>query len=323
VVISSIARITRRRIGSLPKTVETVESLLQLYRRKRMSRMRKSTEATYTGYISRHLIPNFGSTKLHGLTEESIFDYASRELKKGTSLSAVRGRLLCLQGAYNWYWDLRDLSSRNPSRFIKRALRDARDRVGDCSRQGRRPFSKEEGALLLDCAQRSGAYDLVAVAFGTGLRRGEIFGMEWDGIDWFRGEYMPRVQRGPHGIQRLKAERKASDRARLSPKVLEVLRLRLQSRDDSKEGASRWVFPDPPWKLARLLEQSLRLARREGLDPSLTLHCARHRWASAALEAGYSLEEVRAQGGWGSAAFVASRYLHTVREKELADFADV
>ena len=134
-------------------------------------------------------------------------------------------------------------------------------------------------------------YALMHVAFGTGLRRGELAGLQWCDIDFAAGKLsvIRQRKRAPNGWVITPLKSKASRRRIAVPaNTLEVLDEYRQQQQDlsanlSKEWAdSGWVFCSPrvlPYHPDYFSQRFPILMKAAGY-PGFTLHMARHAHAT-------------------------------------------
>lgn len=146
--------------------------------------------------------------------------------------------------------------------------------------------------------------DMVRVAVGTGLRRGNITGLTWDRVDLkARTVYVPPSEaKGKRGFV-----------VPLNDEVVAVLK-----RWRGKHETNVFVFRRKPvYQVAtRAWREAVKALGMEGLR----FHDLRHTWASWQAQAGTPAYALRELGGWATDAMVR-RYAH-LGAVDLAGFAD-
>lgn len=155
---------------------------------------------------------------------------------------------------------------------------------------------------------------LIAVGAGTGLRQGELFGMQVADVDFLRGAVKVdrQVQPGPGGaVEPCPLKNRASYRTvPVGKVVIEALAAHLAAfpargtefvfRDEGGQLLSRTVFNGRVWRPARDVAQL----------PSVTCHDLRHFYASALIRAGLNPKVVASRLGHANAAMTLNVYAH-------------
>lgn len=166
----------------------------------------------------------------------------------------------------------------------------------------------------------------------TGMRRGEVLGLEWRHVDLERGHFSVVRTRVTVGNDVVSSEPKtARSRRRVALDVQTVLLLRdwrrrqLEERLLCGEGwkDSGLVFtradgsPLHPDSVSGLFERSV----TEAHLPRIRLHDLRHTWATLALQQGVALKVVSERLGHSSIAITADTYQHVTEgmDREAAE----
>ncbi len=223
----------------------------------------------------KHLEPRFGKKRLDAISGLDV-ERIKLELKKGTSKqgkpyspATIKHQLVLLNRLYNLArkWGLYD--GKNPI-----------DQVDVPRLDNRRTefLSEEEAVRLLKVLEEwpcreSAAF--VKFTLLTGLRRGELFKLTWDDVDFERGMVTLREPKGGK-----------TQTIPVSPDALNVLReLEVTSNFvfPGKDGAQRTDFKGP-W---------LRIRKAAGLPDNFRFHGLRHHFASTLVSAGYDLHLVQ------------------------------
>lgn len=133
----------------------------------------KSSEQRTKKYIlSASLVPFFGKMPVKQITSRHIEQYKAHLTKEGVTKKTVNNRLTvfnkCMSMAYEWM----DLKGAPPKVVWLKSPPPNTDYL-----------SPDECALLL--AHSEGvAHELILTALRTGMRQGELRGLQWSSIDW-------------------------------------------------------------------------------------------------------------------------------------------
>jgi integrase len=226
-------------------------------------------------HYHKHLKPRFGEKPFGSISSFDV-EKMKLELKKGTSKqgkpysqATIKHQLVLLKRLYNLAkrWGLYE--GANPMDRVE---------VPKLDNQKTEFLTNEELSRLLDILENWPRKDTVAFikfALFTGLRRGELFKLTWDDVDFERGMVTLREPKGGK-----------TQTIPVSPPALAVLK--------SLEVTSSFVFPGKnrqqrtdfkgPW---------LRIRKAAGLPENFRFHGLRHHFASTLVSAGYDLLVVK------------------------------
>jgi integrase len=185
-------------------------------------------------------------------------------------------------------------------------------------------LSEDEAAALLEASKehkRSDALDwyvMMLVGLRTGLRIGELRGLQWGDIDWDRA--LVNVRRTDPGRPNLDVNSPKGNRPRLVPLTPDAKSALLAwYRDAERRKAQHWVFPGvSSWQgKARYTTRGEsncstamgRIAKAAGLDEEVTFHTLRHTYASWLVMRGLPLSAIQELLGHASIR-QTERYAH-------------
>lgn len=260
----------------------------------------KMQEARMKKYRLRSsLIPAFGKLPIEKIASYDIERYKAAMLKTGVSKKTINNNLAvlgaCLRKAYEWL----QLQGQPPKVPLFK-----------CPPPPIKYLSPDECQLLLSHAEGT-TYEMILTALRTGMRQGEIRGLQWSSIDWESGMLMVRhsLNDRTHELETPKSHKER--RIPIDIDVLEILHQRKRP--------TGYVFLDPkerPFDSKRLLK-CLEIVREKAKMRPFTWHALRHTFASHLTMKGASLASVQALLGH-STINMTMRYAH-VAESSLRD----
>jgi integrase len=290
----------------------TLERFLALWLPGRQPALRPRTWQGYESIIRTRLLPEVGRVRLDQLTPAILQAAYARLLGRGLSPKSVLNahRLLhrALADAVRW-----GLLARNPCDLVD-PPRVPRPVV--------RALDADGVARLLAACAGDDLGPLITVAVLTGLRLGELLGLQWDDVDLERGELrvLRAVQRvRGRGLVVVPPKTAASRRlVPLPPQAVAALRTQRRQQAAARlaagpawaEGA--WVFTSAlgrPLDPSEVTRRFQRLLQAAGL-PRLRFHDLRHTTATVLLGAGVHPKVVASLLGHSTIQVTLDTYSH-------------
>jgi integrase len=291
-------------------------------------KLRPVTLDSYEMLIRRYLKPALGHMPLRDLRPEPLQHFYNASREQGCSSRTVRYCHTILHGALAQA-EKNQLVTRNVSTLTERPRKE---------RQEMQTLTLEQvatGLLPILAADRLGA--AIFLAFGTGLRRGELLALRWQDIDVSAGilhvrQTLVRVRnhgaKGNEEKTRLVFhEPKTATSRRTVPlpdgcltalkrhkacQAEEKLLLGQVYQDHGLVFCGPRGTPLDPSEFTRHFHQVL----QQGGLPSIRLHDARHTFATLLLELGESPKTVQTMLGHSSIAITLDIYSHVSLELE-------
>ena len=313
-----VARTIRQRLveGDLgllksePDDREKLQRYAERWLENATGHLKASTVRFYRGHLEQHIFPALGSRFGSSIRRADCRDLVTACRCKGLSLPTVRGIARTLSVVLSQAVEDEILPA-NPALRLGKYLRR-----GDEPEAEPDLFTRKEAELLAAVAAECFPqwYSWVLTGLRTGLRAGELLGLQWGDIDW-RGRFL-QVQRGL--VRGLKTTPKNHQRRRvdLSPQ------LRAELRRWRAQQSATWLargHPRPVWVFSSsqgtpLDEANVRKAFNQILDKAglhrRGQHQMRHTFASLLLQAGVPITYVSRQLGHRDSSITLRVYAH-------------
>jgi len=279
--------------------------------------MKDSTRTSYRQHMNNHIIPALGAVKLSELTVPACQKFINDLTRvKGLSPKTVKNVHGVLHHALKQAVRL-DYMRMNPTEACTLPRRE---------KAKIEPLDAPEIKQLLDVLDDDVYSDVLRVDLFTGMREGEILGLQWSCVDFRRGTIRiekqlsrPRVKGEEYRFTSLKNDKPRT--VQPAPFVMEILkRQRRRQAEDRIRAGALWDdcgFPDLVFTsetgkylnytiVLRHLKKSLEAA---GL-PEKRFHDLRHTYAVTSLQAGDDVKTVQENLGHHTAAFTLDQYGH-------------
>jgi integrase len=235
------------------------------------------------------LIPFFGAMRLDEITTDRIEKYKAQQIATGISNKTVNNRLTvlgkCLNCANEWHG--------TPTPKIK-LLKSPPPRTDF--------LTHDECELLLDHAEGD-LSTMILLALRTGMRQGEIRGLQWSSINW--QNRIITVRHSWYDYKKALVSPK-SNRERHIPLDIDVYELLYPKRKNSG-----FVFLSPyrePFTCHRLINDLAAICRKAKLR-KIGWHVLRHTFATSLAMRGAPLPVVQALLGHSTIS-TTMRYAH-------------
>jgi integrase len=256
-----------------------------------------STYRTKTHLLNGHVLPYFGSMKLDQVTAGRIEAFKAQLLGKKLSKKSVNNVLTCLGKLLSLAFDWGELNHVPKIQWLK---------------SGKPDFdflSFEEAETLVSKAEEGRWQTMIVVALNTGLRIGELCGLQWGDIDLKAGRLL--VKRNVHRGELDTPKGGRSREVPLNERVTKALQAW------PKRLGSPWVFPqddgdfmrNPQHAAAVAIGRNAALAGLQSDTRSIGWHTLRHTFASHLTMKGLPLRVLQGYLGHSTIA-MTERYAH-------------
>lgn len=252
----------------------------------------KQQEQRMKQYILRStLIPFFGTLPMGQITTHHVEQYKAEALKQGASKKTVNNRLAvlgkCLNSAYEWL----QLAGVRPKVALLK-----------CPPPQTIYLSAGECELLL--ANVGGVIrEMMVLALRTGMRQGEIRGLQWSSIDWENRSITVRHSLNDRTKSLESPKNNREHHIPMDADVYEML-----SKRKKEVGYVFLAEGKTPFDSQRVIRQLEKVREMTGLR-KFTWHSLRHTFASQLAMKGVPLHVVQALLGH-STIVMTMRYAH-------------
>jgi integrase len=293
--------------------------------------LKHSTYRSYRLIIDQTLIPAFGSKPINKITSRMISDLISQKIKGG-----IKGRI-------------RSTTARNIKNCLSAILRHAVNPDGHLSsnpahnvpipkpedeRQSKEqdPFTWEERTKIENTFKKEYPYyyPLVVCGFRTGLRIGEMIGLQWQDIDFFQKLIL--VQRNITRSKITTPKSRSSRRhVRMTSQLAKILKqhktyMAARTLKQGWKSMPEWLFTNEDGAYLKY-SSFIRLVWNRAMDRSelrrRTPHDMRHTYATLRLSKGDSLAEVSKEMGHSTTEITYRTYYKWLPKESRSDIDEL
>lgn len=281
---------------------------LDVYKKPTVS---QNTYQSYKNTIEKHVVPSIGEIQLQKLRPIHLQSLYAKLCENGMTRTAALAHAVIRQA----------LGQAVEEGLIHKNVADSID--APRWKPGKaRVLSAEEMVRFLEAAADHPLYPAIALEAFTGMRRGEVLGLQWRDIDFDNGvAYVNKALVEVWGKKQLSTP-KTENSARIVPipePILELLKEHRRNQEKAYEVFGWEEMPDfvfttsngtpiQPRNYNRVFQQICKKAGLEGVTP----HTLRHTWATRLLEAGIPPRAVQELLGHASASTTEDIYSHVL-----------
>ena len=261
--------------------------------------------------LNQHILPYIGGYRLRDITPMQIQSIMAGLSGKSNSLQSKV--LVSLRSIFNTAYE-NGLIARSPvSSMLKPTGKTTQEKV---------TLTAAESQILLEKVQNTRARTFLLTALHTGMRRGEILGLQWKDID-----FKEKVIHVRHNAVVCEGETTVSEElktkaAKRNLPLSEDLEAWLAAR--KKTSHSQYVIAMKNHKpLTKSSYRSMwRLIERELPDTHITAHILRHTYITRLFEAGLDIKEIQYLAGHSTMDMTLKVYTHYDRRSREAKTAE-
>lgn len=259
-----------------------------------------------------HLLPYYGGREIDQIARNEIIAYVDYKAENGSAhyhngiaRRSVKMHITVLRKIFDYAIGA-GLVAETPVKEIP--LRGVPERSREIN-----VFTADEVSRLIGAARPKWFADVILLAYRTGMRRGEIYGLKWDDVSF--EERTLRVRRSVaalvHG-QRIVKETKTRSSNRVI--ALDAATVDMLMRRRAACGGCEWVIynqyfaPPSPWYTSKFMRAACLAI---GIPPR-GLHTLRHTHATMLLRAGVYVKIVQERLGHSDITTTLQIYAHAI-----------
>ena len=292
----------------------------------------------------KHIKPEIGHMKLQAVRPEHIQRILNKMKREGYSGGYIENTRQTMNMIFHQAY-MNGIIIMNP---VERSILPKADDKGENPR--RRALTEQEQKAFLECAAKRKPFyaDIFYVGFSTGMRIGEINGLEWQDIDFYRMEiHVNGTMIKVAGKDYYKGPVKTGGSKRTIPMLPEIakrlkkhkieqakLRMMLGDKWEPVMGLEQLVFttmfgkPLMTLSVSRYIDSTVKAVNREEekkaaaehrkpeLMETFCPHSMRHTFATRALERGIPPKVVQSYLGHSTIDVTMNIYTHVTAELE-------
>lgn len=276
--------------------------------------LKPTTIDRYKSMIAAHIVPKLGAKKIKKLSPMDVQKFVN-SLTDECSLSPKSVK--CIHGALH-----SALKSAYSMKFI---MNNPADNIvlPKVQKAEANFIAGDDLKRFLEAASEDEYYHEILFSVFTGVRIGELLGLQWDCVNFETGTITIKrnlqLLHGEYHVQTTKSDKERT----LSPAPFVMDMLQEQRKDQRKQIKELWAM-GITWKTDyvftrgdgsnisgnTLRKHFKRILAAADLPEDTHYHDLRHSYAVFALESGDNLKEIQAALGHYSAAFTANTYAH-------------
>ena len=270
------------------------------------------THEEYEAAERLYITPYLGTKKLVKLSGADLQRWQGQMSRDGHSDNTRLKAIRVLRNALNKAIKLSLIPS-NPAAAVSKPK---------VTRKEVTPLERDQCHALFEACKSHRLGDLIIVAAMTGLRKGELFALEWSAVNLREGVLVVRKSLEEIGGKlRIKIPKTAAGRrvVTLGKEAIEALKRRKAKAIEEGYGEGI-VFPntDGGYQYASNFRKFVWVKIREaaGIPDSFVFHDLRHTQASLLLAAGVDLKVIQKRLGHADFATTANLYAHLLQDAQ-------
>jgi integrase len=266
----------------------------------------------YTGILKNHIRPNLENIPVTEISKATVKQLLQKKIKEGYASSTVSHMKNAISGVLELAVDDKTIPA-NPAQIIKKLIRK-KAKIFHIN-----PLSKEETKLMLNtCLEYYPRhYPMLLTLCRTGMRLGEVIGLQWGDIDFNRRFIIVQRSRSKSRTSTPKDEDSRNvDMSRQLSETISKLKIKRKEEYLAKgEEMPSWIFiseAGTPLIEGHWRERVFKKILEKAKIREIRIHDLRHTYATQLIQDKQSLAYIRDQLGHSSISVTVDIYGHLV-----------
>ena len=294
----------------------TISEAAERYLAEATLTLRPRTLTLYTMLIRNHIVPQIGDVPLDTLTAEQVRVLIAKVAAGGTIRSAQLVRHVLSQICQR-----ENVLGEDPAKKVRNPKIQAREMLY---------WNEQEYRQFLASTKDHYLYPLFVTALASGMRIGELLGLQWQDIDFNRGRISVRRQLNRDRTVSPPKTRRSLRQIDIGRDAVDVLRLHQQQMAQHQEILG---YPPTPFVFvtsngtpysARNISRAFELLTCHAGVRRIRLHDLRHTHSTMILARGVNMRVLSDRLGHSSVSFTMQTYAHVLpgMQRQAADVSD-
>ena len=304
----------------------TVGQWLDTWQNEYLANVKPSTITSYEATIRNHLKPGLGALRLDALTTHDI-----QEFYNGLRLPTEKRKALSSKTIKNIHGVLHHALEQALLNNYIRANPSNACIIPRAPKKKVKPMNEQQIADFLKAIKGHKYENMFLVALFTGIREGEVCGLQWECVDFENGSILIDKQlqslrgktRGNKDKYTLVPTKNGKERTiTAAPYIMDLLRKTKQAQDSNKNefgeafNDTGLVFTDEIGNRVtpQALYRAFKIVVTELGMPKVRFHDLRHSYAVVSLKSGDDVKTVQENLGHATSAFTLDTYGHVTEQ---------
>lgn len=290
----------------------TFESLYREWLNIKSVNLAQKTLLKYDGFYRQHLKETLGKLMLTDITVDMLSDMVKRADEKGLATSTINDIYRCVVSSCLKYAEGRGWIDKNLMQFVK---------LPTVEKDNGRAMTNEEISAMWSVAKRDRVGSIaLPLLLGTGIRKGELLGLEWSDVDLDAGTITINKSWSNVGGKGTLCPPKTKSSYRtitLPSELIDLLRAYRHSKDGQgrryvigQTRADKRVSPNN-------FDRSFYKWRDEaGVSKDIHPHCTRHTYCTVMSERGVEAVDLKLLTGHTDTRMLDRVYIHARNDEK-------